>query len=72
MLRNQNGRVIVLDTKSKVLINNQGKNYGISQADMYQMYAYAKKYGTDEIVVIYPKVEAFKEDEEIEFVSDDG
>ena len=72
VLRNEDtGRMIVMDTKWKVLINDPRKNYGISQADMYQMYAYAKKYQTDEIVVIYPKVEVFKEDTKIRFVSDD-
>ncbi|MBB4826431.1 5-methylcytosine-specific restriction enzyme subunit McrC [Sporosarcina luteola] len=73
VLRNgETGRLIVLDTKWKVLLNDSRKNYGISQVDMYQMYAYAKKYQTDEIVVIYPKVEPFSEDSEIRFMSDDG
>lgn len=68
VLRNEDtGRVIVLDTKWKVLINEPRKNYGISQADMYQMYAYAKKYNTDEIVLVYPKTEAFSGYEEISF-----
>lgn len=48
------GRTIILDTKWKSLINDPGKNYGISQADMYQMYAYSKKYGTPEIWLLYP------------------
>lgn len=47
-------RTIILDTKWKSLINNEGKNYGISQADMYQMYAYSKKYNTPEIWLLYP------------------
>ena len=29
-------------------------NYGISHADMYQMYAYYKKYHTSEIWLLYP------------------
>lgn len=37
-------RTIILDTKWKSLVNNERVNYGISQADMYQMYAYSKKY----------------------------
>lgn len=36
--------MIILDIKWKNLINNKYKNFGISQADMYQMYVYAKKY----------------------------
>ena len=65
-------RTIIIDTKWKLLKNEPRKNYGISQADMYQMYAYAKKYNTDEIVLIYPKTEDFSRDEEISFMSDDG
>lgn len=73
VLRNEGtDRVIVLDTKWKVLINNPRKNYGISQADMYQIYAYAKKYQTDEIILIYPKVDTFSNDVDICFVSNDG
>ena len=33
---------IVLDTKWKMLSNTPHNNYGITQADMYQIYAYAK------------------------------
>jgi 5-methylcytosine-specific restriction enzyme subunit McrC len=29
-------------------------NFGISQADMYQMYAYNKKYAAEKVVLIYP------------------
>lgn len=47
-------RTIIMDTKWKSLINNEGKNYGISQGDMYQMYAYSKKYQTSEIWLLYP------------------
>ena len=50
----KDGRTIILDTKWKSLINDPGKNYGISQADMYQMYAYSKKYGTPDIWLLYP------------------
>lgn len=46
--------VVILDTKWKKLINDQCKNYGISQVDMYQMYAYAKKYSTSEVWLLYP------------------
>ena len=48
------GSAIVLDTKWKKLIRNSN-NYGISQLDMYQMYAYAYKYDVENIVLIYPK-----------------
>lgn len=56
----KNNKIIILDTKWKRLIPNNTKNYGISSADMYQMYAYAKKYEknkiTPEIWVLYPKI----------------
>ncbi len=45
---------IIVDTKWKRLINNPKINYGISQADMYQMYAYSKEYKTKHVCVIYP------------------
>lgn len=46
--------VFVLDTKWKVL-SNKKNNDGISQADMYQMYAYQKKYGARYVTLLYPK-----------------
>lgn len=69
---NQINRTIIMDTKWKVLKNNPKMNYGISQMDMYQMYAYAKKYGTDEIWLIYPKNDEFEDFDELSFKSDDG
>lgn len=45
---------IVMDTKWKML-NTGAAYYGISQADMYQMYVYHKKYKAKMVVVIYPK-----------------
>ena len=65
-------RTIVLDTKWKKLINNEGKNYGISQADMYQMYAYSKKYETSEVWLLYPINEDMRDHEPIEFYSGDN
>lgn len=64
-------RTIILDTKWKNLVNNPGKNYGISQQDMYQMYAYSKKYGTSEIWLLYPVNEEMREHEPISFYSGD-
>jgi len=73
VLRNKiDGRMIIIDTKWKLLKNAPNSNYGISQADMYQMYAYAKKYGTNEVWLLYPTNDEFKGNEEICFNSDDG
>ena len=65
-------RTIVLDTKWKSLINDPGKNYGISQADMYQMYAYSKKYETPEIWLLYPVNSEMRGDSTISFDSGDN
>ena len=45
----------VLDIKWKRLNTDFKNNYGISQSDMYQMYAYAYKYNVEDIVLIFPK-----------------
>ena len=65
------GTIIIMDTKWKNLINDSRKNYGISQADMYQMYAYAKKYNTNNIYLLYPLNNEMKDCEEIKFKSYD-
>ena len=68
----KNDCVIVLDTKWKSLCDNEAKNYGISQADMYQMYAYSKKYQTSEIYLIYPVNQEMRSHCPIQFDSGDG
>ena len=66
------GTRIILDTKWKSLVNRPGMNYGISQPDMYQMYAYAKKYNTSEIWLLYPVNQEMRNHSEISFESSDG
>ena len=68
--RKADGAIFVMDTKWKVLSNNKA-NYGISQADMYQMYAYQKKYSSENVTLLYPKTENISKDN-IEFSSKDG
>ncbi|MEE0958379.1 MAG: McrC family protein [Ruminococcus sp.] len=68
----KNDRVVVLDTKWKSLCDNEAKNYGISQSDMYQMYAYSKKYQTSEIWLIYPVNQEMRNHRPIQFDSGDG
>lgn len=65
-------RTVIMDAKWKSLINNEWKNYGISQEDMYQMYAYSKKYGTSEIWLLYPLNEEMRGHSDIMFESGDG
>jgi len=69
VIRNKK-EVYIMDTKWKVL--SEGKaNYGISQADMYQMYAYQKKYGASNVTLLYPLTDKVA-DKHIEYKSDDG
>lgn len=63
---------VIMDTKWKNLIDNPRANYGISQADMYQMYAYSKKYETSEIWLLYPVNAAMRNHAPICFDSGDG
>lgn len=69
--RRMDGAVFVLDTKWKLLDKTQ-RNLGISQADMYQMYAYQKKYGAETVTLLYPKTEWVDTDEPLEFHGEDG
>jgi len=59
--RKGKGVVFIADTKWKVINSKlSGENYKISQADMYQLYAYGKKYdGVKRLYLIYPKNENF-------------
>lgn len=63
--------IYIIDTKWKVLSDSK-PNYGISQADMYQMYAYQKKYSAENVMLIYPNTKKIPADKVIEFRSQDG
>ncbi len=64
-------RIVIMDTKRKRLIDRESSNYGISQSDMYQMYAYSKKYHAPEIWLLYPLNDDMRGHSEIKFKSDD-
>lgn len=70
--RKADDAIFILDTKWKRLINNPAVNYGISQSDMYQMYAYQKKYGpkSECVTLLYPLTEDSPTNE-IKFFSED-
>lgn len=77
VITNEKERQIILDTKWKRLKPNEKVNYGISQADMYQMYAYAHKYRrtnepSPDVWVIYPLNDDMRNQKSISFQSDDG
>jgi len=63
-------RTVVMDTKWK-LLSDTDRNSGISQSDMYQMYAYGKKYGADRIVLLYPYSDKISRID-IGYISDDN
>lgn len=71
VITREDGSKIILDTKWKSLVDRPRLNYGISQADMYQMYAYSKKYGTPEIWLLYPVNEEMRSHLGISFDSYD-
>ena len=63
----------IADTKWKIIRqdNNEGeKKNKISQADLYQLYAYGKKYECDKLYLIYPKIDDAKQ-EPMNFKYDD-
>ena len=45
----------IIDTKYKVL-NEDDRKFGVSQADLYQMYAYAGKTSVTKCMLLYPSV----------------
>ncbi|MDO4285653.1 MAG: hypothetical protein Q4C60_10025, partial [Eubacteriales bacterium] len=65
------GQVFVMDTKWKVLSDAKA-NYGISQMDMYQMYAYQKKHTSENVTLLYPLTGKIGQDTDIRFLSLDG
>lgn len=53
---NDSKPAFIADAKWKGLNNNSDKNYGISQSDMYQMFAYLTKYECEQGFLIYPEI----------------
>lgn len=69
--RKADNAVFIMDTKWKILSDAKA-NYGISQADMYQMYAYQKKYQAKHVTLVYPMTDKIAVNKEIRFQSKDG
>ena len=61
----------VLDTKWKVLSETKF-NYGIAQADMYQMYAYQHKYQANNVRLVYPMTSYLLPEDPISYRADDA
>ena len=70
----QKGRAshFILDTKWKRLksATEDRTKRGIVQADMYQLYAYGKRYGCRTVALVYPRTDDFSEP--VRFVFHDG
>lgn len=47
--------LVIADTKWKLLCDDPSVNYGIATGDMYQMYAYQKRYRAKTILLVYPR-----------------
>lgn len=54
-IETKTGKRIILDTKYK-LLNEEDKKLGVSQTDLYQMYAYASHWDADIVVLLYPTI----------------
>jgi 5-methylcytosine-specific restriction enzyme subunit McrC len=66
VVENAAGEILIYDTKWKLLDASKPKqNYGIDQADLYQMYAYGKKYQAKKLYLIYPANENFRKPLEV-------
>jgi len=46
--------VWIIDTKWKVVLDEQERKHGIGQGDVYQMLGYAHRYGTEDVYLLYP------------------
>ncbi len=71
LTRRSDGAVFILDTKWK-LLDARKPNCGISQADMYQMFAYQKKYSAKSVTLLYPPCADPPAPEPCDFRASDG
>ncbi len=61
LLTKKNSERIIVDTKWKLIDEKmEEKNYYVSEGDLYQMYAYAKKYRVNRVILLYPENQNFK------------
>lgn len=62
----------ILDAKWKhIKEDDSDRKHGISQADMYQLFAYGKKYGCKQVALVYPKTEQFQDMNKLRYRFDD-
>ena len=62
--------IAIVDAKWKRLSDENTNNYGVSQADIYQLYSYAKLYNCNKVALLYPKNKNFNKCITLEFNED--
>ena len=68
LMERGDGVRFILDAKWKrINEDDNGRKHGISQTDMYQLFAYGKKYGCKQVALVYPKTEQFQDMEKLRF-----
>lgn len=61
LMERGDGVRFILDAKWKrINEDDSGRKHGISQTDMYQLFAYGKKYGCKQVALVYPKTKQFR------------
>ena len=61
LMERGDGVRFILDAKWKrINEDDNGRKHGISQTDMYQLFAYGKKYGCKQVALVYPKTKQFR------------
>ena len=53
--------VFILDAKWKDIKSGGDDQHGIESDDMYQLYAYGKRYGCDAVALVYPRIRRFSD-----------
>ena len=62
----------ILDTKWKrINEDDSNRKHGIIQADMYQLFAYGKKYGCKQVALVYPKTKQFQDMDKLRYRFDE-
>ena len=70
VLRKSGCDPVILDTKWKRIGN--AKNDGMSQTDMYQMYAYQHRYDASKTMLVYPHYEGIEAGHRSDYASNKG
>ncbi|MDE0310064.1 MAG: hypothetical protein OXI60_09575 [Acidiferrobacterales bacterium] len=70
-LKQGNSVRFILDAKWKRVGQTNDLKYGISQSDMYQLFAYGKNYDCKTVALIYPKSDQYEQSRRFEFMVGD-